>query len=187
MATTHQITSVDTDILILGNYAVSTSATSGGTYVDLGPGMLTSFDHQFSNSNIQAGNSVDPLEYIATESLMFSVDMIEYEASVMSAIMGGLTNTASITSEGSTLRAGGASTLTKRAFKMVNTNHKGDTSVVTTITVYKAAVEKGMTLGVKSDNDENPINVFTFNFKGENDASLSAGSQMFTIVRTGKP
>ena len=187
MATAHQITSVETDRLILGNYEISTATTSGGTWTSLGPGMLTSFNHNFENSNIQAGNSVDPLEYIATETASFGVDILEWNASILSVIQGGLTGTTGITTTGSTLRAGGNTTLTKRAFRMVNTNDKSGTTVVTTITVFKASVESGMTLGVKSDNDSDPINVYQFTFMAENDASLSAGAQLFTIVKTGKP
>jgi len=187
MATTHQITSVDTDRLILGNYAVSTSATSGGTFVQLGPGMLTAFAHSFTNSNIQAGNSIDPLEYIADESATFSVDMLEYDASVLSAIQGGLVSTTGITTTGSTLNAGGNTNLTKRAFKLTNLNTKGSASITTVITIYKASVEGGMTLGVKSDNDADPINVYQFTFKAENDSSLSVGSQLYSIIKTGKP
>ena len=187
MATTHQITSVDTDRLILGNYAISTSLTSGGTFVALGPGMLTAFAHNFTNSNIQSGNSIDPLEYIADESATFSVDVLEYDASVLSAIQGGLTNTTGITTTGSTLRAGGATNLTKRAFKLTNVNQKGGASITTVITIFKASVEGGMTLGVKSDNDADPINVYQFAFKAENDSTLTAGAQLFTIVKTGKP
>jgi len=42
-------------------------------------------------------------------------------------------------------------------------------------------------LGVKSDNDPNPINVYQFTFKAENNSSLSVGSQLYSIIKTGKP
>ena len=184
MATIHQITSVDTDKLILGNYKMETAASSGAAFVNLGPGMLTSWMHNFTNSNIQSGNSVDPMEYISDESLSFGFDLIEYDASAISALQGGLTETGSITSVISTLRAGGAEQLTKRAFKFTNHQMIDDSTVDTIITVFQASVEGGLTLGVKSDNDANPINVFTFSCKAENDSSLSVGAQLFTLVKT---
>ncbi len=183
MAVKHQISSVDTDKLILGNYAMSTAPTSGATFVDLGPGMLTAWDHQFTNSNVQSGNSVDPLEWISEETLTWTFDLIEYHASVISALMGGLTNTSGITSTSSTLRAGGATQLTKRAFKMTNHQIIDDSTVETVITVFQAVVDSGFSIQVKSDNDADPINVFQFAMHGENDESQSVGSQLFTILK----
>lgn len=183
MGTTHQITSVDSDKLILGNYEIETASSSGAVFVTLGPGMLTSWQHTFTNTNIQSGNSVDPLEYIADEALTFGFDIIEYHASVISALQGGLVNTTAVTSTTSTLRGGGATELIQRAFKMTNTREIDGSTVETVITVFKAAVEGGMTIGVKSDNDSDPINVFSFACKAENDATLSAGGQLFTIVK----
>ena len=180
----HQITSVDTDRLILGNYKIETATSSSATFVNLGPGMLTSWAHNFTNSNIQTGNSVDPMEYISDENLTFAFEMIEWDCSAISALQGGLTNTGTITSVTSTLRAGGATEITKRAFKMTNTQTIDDGTVETVITVFRAAVEGVMTMGLKSDNDADPINLFQFTCKGENDASLSAGAQLFTILKT---
>jgi len=181
---THQVTSVDTDRLILGNYKMETATSSGATFVNLGPGMLTSWQHNYTNSNIQCGNSVDPMEYIAEETLTFGFDMIEWDCSAISAIQGGLTETGSITSVISTLRGGGAKTITKRAFKFTNTQTIDDGTVETIITVFRASTEGGLTLGVKSDNDADPINVFSFSCKAENDTSLTAGAQLFTIQKT---
>lgn len=82
-----------------------------------------------------------------------------------------------------TIRAGGATELVPRAFKLTNYRMIGTTTVNTVITIFNANIENGMTLVPKSDNDGNPVNVFQFSVKGDNLASLSAGAQLFQIVK----
>ena len=163
----HQITSVDSNELVLGNYDISTSATAGGTFTSLGSGQLTSFQHNFTNSDLQSGNSVDP---------------IEYNASILSVLQCGLTETTGMTSTTTTITAGGAELLTPRAWKMSN-RRLLTTTINTIITVFSGTIENGMTLVPKSDNDDNPINMYQFSVRGELDSSLSVGAQLFTIVK----
>lgn len=180
---TYQNASVNSNQLILGNYKIETASSSAGSYVNLGAGQLTAFQHNFTNSDIQAGNAVDPIEFIAEENVTIAFELMEYKASAMSAMMGGLTETTSISTTSTTIRAGGAVELTPRAFKLTNKRMIGTTTVNTVITIFNANIENGMTLVPKSDNDGNPVNVFQFTVKGDNLASLSAGAQLFQIVK----
>ena len=179
----YQNTSVNSNQLILGNYKIETATTAGGSYVNLGSGELTSWVHNFTNSEIQAANSVDPIEYIADENVIFAFQLYEYKASAMNAMMGGLTGTGTISTTSTTINGGGNVNITRRAFRLTNTRFIGTTSVATVITHYKGQIENGMTIVPKSDNDGNPLNAFQFTVKCTNDASLSVGSQLFSIVK----
>ena len=180
---TYQNSAVDTDRLILGNYAMYTAATSGTTWVNMGPGQLTAFKHTIEKFNILAGNAPDPMEGIGVETVKFSFDLIEYDASVLSALQGGLVSSTVTTSQ-STIKAGGNTTLTKRAYKLDNNRFISGASVRTVITIFKGSIDDGMTLVPKSDNDSDPLNVFQFSITGELDTTLSIGTQLYTIVKT---
>ena len=179
---TYQNSSVDTDRLILGNYALYTAATSGGTWVNLGLGQLTSWGHKIEKVNVQCANAPDPMEGIGRETVQFAFELIEYDASVLSALQGGLVSSTVTTSQ-STIKAGGNTTITKRAFKMENNRFISGASVRTVITVFKASIDDGMTIVPKSDNDSDPLNVLQFAVTGELDTTLSTGSQLYTIVK----
>ena len=112
----HQNTSVDSDILLVGNWKIETAASVAGTYQNVGLGGLTAWNHEVEMYDTQAANGPDPIEGIASEKLSFSFDAIEFDPSVFSALSGGLlTHT---TSTVSTLYAGGNTVLTSRAIKL---------------------------------------------------------------------
>ena len=73
--------------------------------------------------------------------------------------------------------------LTTRAYKLTNARDISGTTVETVITHYKGSVDNGMTMVTKSDNDSDPVNAFQFTVTCENDASLSIGSQLYSIVK----
>ena len=182
----YQNTSVNSNQLILGNYKIETATTAAGSYVNLGSGELTSWVHNYTDSDIQAANSVDPIEYIADEDVMFDFQLYEYKASAMSAMMGGLTGTGTISTTSTTINGGGNVSMTRRAFKLTNTRYIDGTTVQTIITHYKGKITNGMTIVPKSDNDGNPLNAFQFSVKCDIDASLSVGSQIYSIVKDEK-
>ena len=185
---TYQNTSVDSDRLIIGNYKLETAPTAGGTFVNMGAGMVTAFSHDFEKWDVQAGNAPDPIEGIATETVAIGFDLIEYDASVLNAFQGGLISAPTITSVLSTVEAGGNTELTPQAFKLTNIRVNGSGSTVeTTITVYRATIDSGMTLVTKSDNDTDPINAMQFTITGELDTARTAGNQLYTIDHTETP
>jgi hypothetical protein len=176
----YQNTSVDSDKLVIGNWKIETAATVGGTYVNLGAGMLDSFSHNVEKWDIQAGNAPDPIEGVADETLTIGFTLIEYDGSALSAMQNGLTEY-SATSVLSTLTAGGNQELTKRAYKLTNRSERTGSTVETVIKVYTAAVENGVTLQLKSDNDTDPITGFQFTLTAELDTTRTAGDQLFSI------
>ena len=180
---THQNTSVDSDRIALGNYKIETASSSGATYVNLGAGQLTSWAHVFEKYTLQAGNAPDPMEGIATETCAFAFDLLEYDASAFSALQCGLISTGTITSVLSVINAGGNTVLTPRAFRLTNTREISGASSPTVIVVYRGVIDNGMVLVPKSDNDTDPMNVYQFSVTGENDSTLSVGSQLFSITK----
>ena len=179
----YQNSSVSSDKLILGNCKIETSATSGGTYVNLGAGIVNSFTHSPEFYDVQAGNAPDPIEGVATETATIELELIEYDGSVLSAIHCGLISESSTTTL-STITAGGNQELTPRAFKLTNTWISGTTTVETILTVFKGTMKTGPTFNFKGDNDTDPIAVIPCTIEAKLDSSLSAGSQLYTITRT---
>jgi hypothetical protein len=178
----YQNTSVDSDRIVIGNYKLETAPSAVGTYVNLGAGQLTSWQHQFEKYNVQAGNAPDPIEGIADETVSFAFDLIEYDASVLSVLQCGLTSSATATSS-SSLYAGGNTTLTHRAWRLTNRRIISGATVQTVITVFRGVIDNGMTMVLKSDNDADPVNAYQFSVTGEVDASLTVGSQLYQIVK----
>ena len=178
----HQLTTVDSDRIWLGNYQVEVAPSAAGTYVNLGAGQLTSWKHNFSKFSTQAGNAPDPIEGIAEENVTFGFDLLEYDASAFSAAMAGLV-TATITTGQSVLDGGGNQVLTTKAWRLTNTRLISGTTVTSIITHYKGTVEDGMNIVTKSDNDTDPMNAFQFTVKCELDTTLTVGSQLFNITR----
>jgi hypothetical protein len=182
---THQNTSVDTTKLILGNYKIETSATSGGTYVNLGAGIISKFGHNITKYDTQAGNAPDPVEGISDETFTIDGEMIEFDASVLTAISGGAYAAAAASVSGVTVINGGGNTvITERALRLTNTRLISAVTHSTVIVVYKATVDNGLQFTAKSDNDADPVNVMAFTITGKNDSTKTAGSQLFSITRT---
>jgi hypothetical protein len=179
----YQNSSVTSSKLILGNYKLESAATAGGTYVNLGAGQLTGFTHTPTFYDTQAGNAPDPVEGVADEEATFDLELIEYDASVLSAISCGLLTSSSTTTL-STLNAGGATTLTPRAFRFTNTAIINGTTNQTIITVYKATLASGLALTTKSDNDTDPVNIMPLQIRAKLDSTRTAGSQLFNITKT---
>ncbi len=179
----HQNTSVNSDRIVLGNYKLETAPSAAGTYVNMGAGILTAWQHNIEKFNLQAGNAPDPLEGIATETVTFSFELLEYDASVFSALQNGLVSATGITSATSTIDAGGNTTLTPAAYRLDNHRFIASTTVGTVITMFSGTIDNGMTMVTKSDNDADPMNAFQFSVTCENDSSLTVGSQLYQYVK----
>jgi len=177
----YQNTSVDTDKLIIGNCKIETAATAGGTFVNLGAGIVNDFQHVIEKYDVQAGNAPDPIEGIAEETCTCSFEMIEYDASVLTAIHCGAIIT-STTSSVATIHAGGQDTMTPRAFRLTNTRTISGTTVQTILTIYYATLDNGPSLQFKSDNDSDPIAVMPATLTGKRDTSRTAGYQLYCIT-----
>jgi hypothetical protein len=178
----YQNTSVDSDKLILGNAKIETAASAGGSYTNLGAGIVTSFTHTPEFYDSQAGNAPDPVEGVANETATIEFEMIEYDGSVLAAISCGLV-TESNTTTLSTMDAGGNTVLTDRAFRITNSWISGSTTVETILTLYKATLQSGISINFKSDNDTDPVGTIPGTIVAKLDATRTAGSQLFQLTR----
>jgi hypothetical protein len=180
---TYQNSTVSANKLILGNYKIETSASALGTYVNLGAGMVSGWGHKYDKYDVQAGNAPDPIEGIAKETFTVDFELIEYDASAISSMLGGAVTQTS-TAVLSTMVGGGNQVLTPRAFKLTNTRLIGGTTCQTILTLFSATVDTGIQMTAKGDNDTDPINVMPFTLTAEVDATRTAGSQLFQLTRT---
>ena len=180
----HQNSTVTTSKLIIGNCKIETSASAAGTYINVGAGMVSASIHEVERYTVQAGNAPDPLEGVSDETIKVSFEMIEYDASVLAAMSGGLF-TSSTTASTQTIHAGGNNTITPRAFKFTNTKYIDTATVTTILTVYHATMDTGLAINWKSDNDSDPIAVMPGSITGKINDSLTIGKQLYTLTRQG--
>jgi len=183
----HQNSSVDTKKLILGNYKIETAAygtSTAGTWVNLGAGIVNSFNHNITKYDVQAGNSPDPIEGISGETFTVDMELIEYDASVLAAIScGGVTADTTSSSTQSVLKAGGNTELTPRAYKLTNRRLVSGATKETVVMVFKATMDTGLQFTAKSDNDTDPIQTMAVTITAKLDSTLSVGSQLFTVTK----
>lgn len=160
----YQNSSVTDSKIEAGNYAVYVHETEGSTagatgWTNLGAGMVKSIAYVVESYTSQAGNAVDPLTGISKETATIDMDLIEYDGSSFSILSGG----AMAGTSGSLTVGGQVSVQTPRAIKLVNTRELANGSTQTTTYVFnKCYVDGGWTLAVKSDNDSDPVNVYSF-------------------------
>ncbi len=180
----YQNATVDSNELILGNCKMETATSVGASFVNMGAGIVNDFAHVVEMYDVQAGNAPDPIEGVASETATITFEMIEYDASVLTAIHGGLI-TSSIATSLSTINAGGNAdnTITPQAFRFTNTRVISGTTVETIITLYKGTLDTGPAITFKSDNDTDPIAVLPASITAKIDGTLSAGSQLYSISR----
>jgi hypothetical protein len=183
----HQNVSVTTSKLIIGNYKIevaSSGTSAGGTWANLGAGMVSKFGHNITRYKVQAGNAPDPMEGISEETFTVDAELIEYDASVLNVIQAGATVADTSTSSTQTvLKGGGQEEITPVAFKLTNRRLISSATHETVILIFKATVTTGPQFTAKSDNDADPINTMQISIEGKNDSTLSVGSQLYTITR----
>ena len=116
----YQNSSVTDAKIEVGNYAISVGAmntTAAGAWVNLGAGMLKTFTYTPEMYTSQAGNTIDPIEGVARETVTVDFDVIEYDGSAFSALSGGLMSGTS----GSVTVGGLVTVVTPKGLKLVNT------------------------------------------------------------------
>jgi len=148
----------------IGNYAmyVATTAgtTVGGSWVNLGAGMVKTFSYDPVPYTSQAGNAPDPINGISRETAKIAIDLIEYDGSSFSVLSGG----AMTGSSGSLIVGGQTNAKAGLGFKMVNTRKLATGSTQTTTYVFNFVfMDGGFSTSPKSDNDADPVNIYTFN------------------------
>lgn len=82
-----------------------------------------------------------------------------------------------------TVVCGGNSTVTPKIFRITNSTTVGGTIRTTVLTIFKGYLTSGFALNFKGDNDSDPIAVMPCTITGKVDATLTAGSQLFKIVK----
>jgi len=172
--------------LIIGNCKIETAAygtSAGGTWVNLGAGIVNNFNHNVTKWDTQAGNAPDPIEGIADEAVVVDGALIEYDASVLAAISCGIVTADTTTSSTqSVLKAGGNTNMTSRAFKITNRKLISGVTKETVMLMFKATIDNGPQIAFKSDNDADPIGQVAFSITGKVDSTLTVGSQLYTIT-----
>lgn len=192
----YQNAAVNTNNLIIGNYAiyggtVTTTINACATIAsvetiasNLGAGIVNSFGHNVTKFDVQAGNAPDPIEGVASETFTISGELIEWRATTLTNVMGGIiASSASSTSNFTVITGGGASVITPKNFVLVNKRIVSGASVLTMIFVYKGTFVNGPQFTAKSDNDADPINTMSFEIQGEVDGNRTEGDQLFSIKK----
>ena len=178
----YQNSLADNTKLIIGNCKIETAASIAASYVNLGNGVVSGFKHNVEMITSQSSNGPDPVEGIAKETAEIDFQMIEYDASVLSAIQCGIISAVIATSQ-TTINAGGNSTVTPRVFRITNTRLISGATKQTVFTVYRGYMSAGLEFQFKSDNDADPVAIMPGKIMAEVDTSLTSGSQLFKIVR----
>lgn len=148
----------------LGNFAIYVHPTAGSTaaaagWVNLGAGAVTAFSYAPESFTSQAGNAVDPIQGIARETATVDFDLIEYDGSSFSTLSGGMMTGTS----GSAVVGGQTNAITPRGMKLVNTRKLVTGSTQTTTYVLNSCtLQNGWKMSPKSDNDADPVNVYSF-------------------------
>jgi hypothetical protein len=147
----------------IGNYAMyvgSVGATATAITTNLGAGAVKSFAYAPEMFTSQAGNSPDPIAGVARETCTLEIELIEYDASAFSALSNGMS---SLPTAGTVTVGGQVSSISGVGMKLVNQRklNTGSTQT-TTYVIQKAVLNSGWSTSPKSDNDADPINVYTF-------------------------
>jgi hypothetical protein len=179
----YQNSAVDADKLIIGNCKVEAALSAGTTFSNLGGGIVTTWAHPVEKFEVQAGNAPDPIAGIASETCTVEFELIEFDASVLNVIHGGLVSV-STTSSVVTVQAGGQldNTIAERAFRFTNSREIGGNTVATILTVFYATMDAGPSFNWKSDNDADPLMVMPCAITGKIETSRDAGAQLYTLT-----
>jgi hypothetical protein len=160
----YQLSSVTDAKIEIGNYAMyvgSVGATGASITTNLGAGMVKAFSYNPEMFTSQAGNAPDPISGVARETCTLDIDLIEYDASAFSALSNGMLAS---TTGGSVMTVGGqVSSISGVGMKLVNTRKlNGGSTQTTTYVINKAVMAGGYSITPKSDNDADPIAVYSF-------------------------
>lgn len=159
----YQNSTVTDSKIEIGNYAMyvgSVGASASAITVNLGAGMVKSFNYVPEMFNSQAGNAPDPIEGVARETATLEIDLLEYDGSAFSQLSGGMM---SAPTAGTVTVGGQVSSITGVGMKLVNTRKLSTGSTqTTTYVINKAVLNNGWSTSPKSDNDTDPVLVYSF-------------------------
>jgi len=160
----YQLSSVADAKIETGNYAMyvgSVGATATAITINLGAGQVKSFKYDPVMFTSQAGNAPDPILGVARETCTVDIDLIEYDASAFSSLSNGMLAS---TTGGSVMTVGGQVTsISGVGMKLVNTRKLSTGSTqTTTYVINKAVMAGGYSISPKTDNDTDPITVYSF-------------------------
>lgn len=146
----------------VGNYAMyvgTAGSSAGATWVNLGAGTVKGMNYQPEFFQSQAGNAPDPIEGISREIATIDIDLLEYDGSSFSALSGGV-----VTGTSGSLVVGGQTTVvTAKGIKLINVRKLASGSTQTTTYVINSAyMYGGFSVAFKSDNDSDPVGVYSF-------------------------
>lgn len=157
-----------------GNYAMfvgAENATTGSTWTNLGAGMVKSFAYVAESFTSQAGNAPDPIQGVAKETATIGIDLLEYDGSTFSSLLGGLASGSS----GSFTVGGVSNTQTAKAMKLENTRILASGSTQTTTYILpRVYANGGFSMTPKSDNDTDPVNIYTFDILAKQASTTAA-------------
>ena len=178
-----QNSTVSSDKLVLGNCKMEYAVTTvGGSYINVGAGRVTAWNHAITKYDTQAGNAPEPIEGIADETMTVDYELIEFDTSVISAILCGAT-ASSTSSSVQTIHAGGNQVLTTKPFRWTNTRYNAaGVTVQTILVVYKGLPTDGPQISFKDDNDTDPIAVVSGSIVAKLDASRTKGQQLYYMT-----
>jgi hypothetical protein len=160
----YQNSSVSDAKIEIGNYAIyvgSVGATGASITTNLGAGMVKSFKYNPTMYTCQAGNAPDPIQGVSRETSEIDMDLIEYDGSSFSVLSNGMMAS---TTGGSVLTVGGqVSSINGVGMKLVNVRKLSTGSTqTTTYVINRAFINSGWSCSPKSDNDADPITVYSF-------------------------
>jgi hypothetical protein len=144
------------------NYAIfigTAGATAAAITTNLGAGMVSGFAYVEESFTSQAGNAIDPIEGIARETATLDIELIEYDGSAFSVLTGG-----TMAGSSGSVSVGGLVTVkTARGIKLTNVRKLASGSnQTTTYVIERAYLQGGWSMAPKSDNDSDPVNVYSF-------------------------
>lgn len=171
--------------------AASAGAFAGGSLgTVLGIGNLTGMTENIEMTTTQAGNSDMPTKVLATQSVTFTFELLEFWLPSLALIRGSAIDNENAataatyingTPTANTFSTGGKNAMTAMAFIFENTTLVDNATAKTILVFYKAQIEQGMTFTPKTDHDTDPAMVIPFTLTGELDTARAAGDQLFYI------
>jgi hypothetical protein len=174
---------------LIGGFTLYTGATVGVATTNLGLGRNINITENLTTYTSQADNGIDPAHGVSRHTATITFELLEFYIPNIDAVRGTGFDTDTNPSVGTyitggsvqALSTGGFSELTARAYKFTNYKLVSAATVETAIVFYKAYLNAGMAMTFKSDNDDDPINVYPVTLEAICDSSRAAGDQLYKI------
>ncbi len=188
----YQTTMQQSGTLLQGNALIKVAASAGtlvASGVNVGIGQFTGFTENITPFTVQAGNAADPIEGISEHTLTVTFDLLEFYLPTFDTLRGGNLDLQTNPSVGTyitggsvqSFSTGGLTELTAIALMIHNTKIVSSATVETIFVGYKGTIDQGITFTPKSDNDEDPIAVFSWAVTFELDTGRTSGDQLYIV------